>query len=456
MPAVMPAVASSASTRGRGKRKWMLISGIIIILFMGSLKEQQFTSEWIQQQQLHAESISMSNNTVTVSTTSNRTKKRRIPKRSPRRVYWCGYGNLFVPSEGGRSLAEQLFPEVEVVHIDKKDSDTILKNTTKNDVLLYGSGDKHTASRFQGTIVILNGESHQWWKKELADVYKPLVFPVAEVDLLLDDQSEGWGRPKKGAIRTAAAVAAGSNNNNTGINGDATDVKIYFMSMHFATLGKDWQERVLRQSNNPKPRGLYDTKPYFLLYLQSNCARHREKAFGDLSKLFNETQQTNEQQVVHQRKVHYGQKCAGRSYTNASNVERAPASKRDYKWVENYKLFQQYRFGLVMENLSKRGYMTEKIINAFLGGTIPIYYGSKPDVLEVFHPQAFVYWDIDNPQPAMERIRYLETNQTAYDEVLSGPILKDGDETIRKYFSWNDDLGNGAIKWFIRDRIGYG
>jgi len=414
----------------------MLLSGIIIILFMGSSVEQQFTSEWIQQQLLVGESISVSNNTFVVVSTSNRTKKRRIPKRSPRRVYWCGFGNLFVPSEGGRSLAEQLFPEVEVVHIDKKDSDTILKNTTKNDVLLYGSGDKHTASRFPGTIVILNGESRQWWEKELADVNKSLVFPVAEVDLLLDDQPES------------------RNNNNTGINGDATDVKIYFMSMHFATLGKDWQERVLRQSNNPKPRGLYDTKPYFLLYLQSNCARHREKAFGDLSKLFNE-QQTNEQQV-HQRKVHYGQKCAGRSYTNASNVERAPSSKGDYKWTENYKLFQQYRFGLVMENTSKRGYMTEKIINAFLGGTIPIYYGSKPDVLEVFHPQAFVYWDIDNPQPAMERIRYLETNQTAYDEVLSGPILKDGDETIRKYFSWNDDLGNGAIKWFIRDRIGYG
>ena len=109
-----------------------------------------------------------------------------------------------------------------------------------------------------------------------------------------------------------------------------------------------------------------------------------------------------------------------------------------------------------MENKKKDGYLTEKIVNAFAGGTVPIYYGSAPDVFDVFNENAFVYYDIDDPQPALDRIKYLEMNKTAYDEVLRGPILKDGEETIRKYFSWNDELGNGELKWFIRDMIGYG
>ena len=33
-----------------------------------------------------------------------------------------------------------------------------------------------------------------------------------------------------------------------------------------------------------------------------------------------------------------------------------------------------------MENTYKKGYISEKILNAFIGGTVPIYYGHE-DVL---------------------------------------------------------------------------
>jgi hypothetical protein len=108
-----------------------------------------------------------------------------------------------------------------------------------------------------------------------------------------------------------------------------------------------------------------------------------------------------------------------------------------------------------MENRNAKGYITEKILNAFMAGCIPIYYGT-PDVFDIFNKRAFIWYDVKDPQSALDRIAYLEENRTAYDEVLKEPILAHGEETIRKYFSWNDELGHGAIKWHIRDMLGFG
>jgi hypothetical protein len=96
-----------------------------------------------------------------------------------------------------------------------------------------------------------------------------------------------------------------------------------------------------------------------------------------------------------------------------------------------------------MENRQANGYITEKILNAFLAGCVPIYYGTT-EIFDIFNKRAFIWYDIKDPKPALDWIAYLEENRTAYDEMLKEPILANGEETIRKYFSWNDDLGNGV------------
>ncbi len=111
-----------------------------------------------------------------------------------------------------------------------------------------------------------------------------------------------------------------------------------------------------------------------------------------------------------------------------------------------------------MKNKRANGYITEKILNAFLAGCIPIYYGTT-EIFDIFNKKAFIWYDIHSPErarAALNRIAYLEENRTAYDEVLKEPNLADGEETIRKYFSFNDELGNGDIKWFIREMLGVG
>ena len=116
--------------------------------------------------------------------------------------------------------------------------------------------------------------------------------------------------------------------------------------------------------------------------------------------------------------------------------------------------FQDFRFMLCMEDANIPGYITERILDAFLAGTIPIYYGTK-QIFDIFNPQAFVYYDINNPAEALDRIRHLENNPNAYDEMLKEPILADGARTIEKYFSFDDSIGKGMLKKRVRSKLGF-
>jgi hypothetical protein len=329
----------------------------------------------------------------------------RKPKRSPRNVYWCGYGNLF--NEFGANMGDHLFPESNVTKL--------LPGfvSDKDDVLLYPCGGdcpfKDHAQiplEFKGKILSFNGES-----SPCLPSHHKNVFPVSAVD-------SKW-------------------KNSSGLQ--AT-----FMAMHLMSLPQEWQNKIFRPEHHP--RNINITKDRFLVYAVSSCRAHREYCFAALSNLG--------------KQVEYAGKCSARwvSWRNKTNIVEAPDSIVKSNWGANHKEFQPYRFALVMENKRAKGYITEKIMNAFLAGCIPIYYGTE-EIFDIFNKKAFIWYDIHSPErarAALNRIAYLEENRTAYDEVLKEPILADGEETIRKYFSFNDGLGNGDIKWFIRDLLGVG
>jgi len=107
-----------------------------------------------------------------------------------------------------------------------------------------------------------------------------------------------------------------------------------------------------------------------------------------------------------------------------------------------------------MENTAVDGYITEKIVDAFLSGAVPVYYGSRT-VFDLFNPNAFVFYDVENPQKALSRIRELEENPKEYDAVLNAPLLAKGEETVKAYFSWDETVGEGELKKRIRKMIGF-
>lgn len=84
-------------------------------------------------------------------------------------------------------------------------------------------------------------------------------------------------------------------------------------------------------------------------------------------------------------------------------------------------MMQPYRFSIAFENSSAPGYTTEKLMHAFIGETIPVYWGD-PDVALDFNPKAFVNchefadWDA-----VVARIIELDQNPAAYLAMLNEP-----------------------------------
>jgi len=82
------------------------------------------------------------------------------------------------------------------------------------------------------------------------------------------------------------------------------------------------------------------------------------------------------------------------------------------------------KFNICFEPMSHPGYVTEKILHAFYAGTIPIYWGS-PTVGVDFNENAFInmhkFKDVND---AIDYIKYLDTNDDAYNAILAQPKFK--------------------------------
>jgi hypothetical protein len=92
--------------------------------------------------------------------------------------------------------------------------------------------------------------------------------------------------------------------------------------------------------------------------------------------------------------------------------------------VRNKKKFlQSYKFSLAMENTKADGYLTEKIVDAFLAGNIPIYYGDYM-VEEYINPKAFIL--IKGKKDMMEKIEYIkkiDNDDELYKKILKEKVL---------------------------------
>ncbi|POM67063.1 Hypothetical protein PHPALM_16993 [Phytophthora palmivora] len=75
--------------------------------------------------------------------------------------------------------------------------------------------------------------------------------------------------------------------------------------------------------------------------------------------------------------------CAGSSRP-PDNSYRA---SRYFKWFNDE---ANYKFVIAFENSAEPGYVTEKLLNPFLAGSIPIYWGNSTTVSHLFNPDSFI------------------------------------------------------------------
>jgi hypothetical protein len=90
------------------------------------------------------------------------------------------------------------------------------------------------------------------------------------------------------------------------------------------------------------------------------------------------------------------------------------------KVKDKIQFLSSYKFSIAMENSGSDGYCTEKIIQSFLSGTIPIYYGDYM-IDEYFNPKSLIL--INGEKDIQKKIDYIK--QIDKDDQLYYSILKE-------------------------------
>ncbi|MDP3388051.1 MAG: glycosyltransferase family 10 [Eubacteriales bacterium] len=101
--------------------------------------------------------------------------------------------------------------------------------------------------------------------------------------------------------------------------------------------------------------------------------------------------------------------------------------------VDNKLDFQRmYKFSIAFENNSSEGYTTEKILQAFAAGTIPIYWGD-PRIGEEFNERAFINCHrFETIEAIIDQIKTIDGNDNLLRQMLREPaFVKDRRETKR-------------------------
>lgn len=129
--------------------------------------------------------------------------------------------------------------------------------------------------------------------------------------------------------------------------------------------------------------------------------------------------------------------------------------------VDDKREFQkQYKFSIAFENSSSNGYTTEKILQAFSAGTIPIYYGN-PRIAEDFNTKAFINChEYNSLDEVVERIKEIDKSQEFYDSMMKEPIFTDIEQRrnpLKGYEKYICDICRQDPKKAIRrGNVGYG
>lgn len=106
--------------------------------------------------------------------------------------------------------------------------------------------------------------------------------------------------------------------------------------------------------------------------------------------------------------------------------------------LTNAARIRQFKFVIAIENARHRGYITEKLINPLIAGSIPIYWGA-PNVTEIFNKDRLILVD-DFPSldDCINYVLSIENDVGALTKIVSAPIFACSQDSpmYKKYMSF--------------------
>lgn len=159
-------------------------------------------------------------------------------------------------------------------------------------------------------------------------------------------------------------------------------------------------------------------KPYFCNFIYGVSRDYREKAFEILSKY----------------------KPVMSPGTGKNNMPNHPLVQSQDDKLD---FLNKCKFTIAFDSTSLSGFATEKILHAFAGKTIPIYFGD-PDIGKHFNKKAFIDvsdYDFDL-EKVLERIIEIDQNDELYLSILREPVFIDKNYLPNKAIEFENFLLN--------------
>ncbi|MCL2673564.1 MAG: glycosyltransferase family 10 [Alphaproteobacteria bacterium] len=82
---------------------------------------------------------------------------------------------------------------------------------------------------------------------------------------------------------------------------------------------------------------------------------------------------------------------------------------------------KDFKFNICPENSIGDGYVTEKLFDSLVSGTVPIYWSSPDPEPGIVNPECFLCFDMDNPQKLIDQIKKLDKDDALLKEFLERP-----------------------------------
>ena len=87
------------------------------------------------------------------------------------------------------------------------------------------------------------------------------------------------------------------------------------------------------------------------------------------------------------------------------------------------KFLSFYKFSIAMENSEGQGYISEKILDSLIAGTIPIYYGGYM-IDEFINPKSLILIKNENDmRKKIEYIKKLDNNDKLYKSIIKEKLF---------------------------------
>lgn len=124
------------------------------------------------------------------------------------------------------------------------------------------------------------------------------------------------------------------------------------------------------------------------------------------------------------------------------NDDRLQKPKPDHSFYTKIDIARQFNFSLAFENSSTSGYTTEKIFDAFVARSIPIYWGN-PRIEEEFNPKAFVNRHaFPDDESCIAYVLELAADDDRMLEMLNMPVFADGYDAYAELDKFRSFIAN--------------